>query len=82
MYRTIWSPLAHILVDYRNMRRALIRKEYADNWNTQSKMICSYTSSDSIYKVSEGEGYSQTAVQLATERINTQTNAPIPVQTR
>uniref|UniRef100_A0A6T8KLY8 Uncharacterized protein n=2 Tax=Hemiselmis andersenii TaxID=464988 RepID=A0A6T8KLY8_HEMAN len=54
LYRTVPSPMSHLLIDYRNLRHAMIRKEYADNWNTQSKMICSYTSQKNIYQVSEG----------------------------
>lgn len=35
MYRTVPSPLAHIINDYRNLRRAIIQREYADTWNSQ-----------------------------------------------
>lgn len=43
MYCSVPSPLAHLLVDYRNMRQAQIRQSYADAFNLQAKMICSYT---------------------------------------
>ena len=42
-FQTISSPMAHILIDYRVVRRALVRREYADAWNTQAKLLCSYT---------------------------------------
>lgn len=35
LYGSIPSPLAHILVDYRNMRQAQMRQAYADAYNTQ-----------------------------------------------
>lgn len=35
LYESIPSPLAHILVDYRNMRQAQMRQAYADVYNTQ-----------------------------------------------
>lgn len=35
MYGSVPSPLAHILVDYRNIRHAQIRQDYADAYNTQ-----------------------------------------------
>lgn len=42
LYGTVPSPLSHILIDYRNIRTALIRQAYADSYNTQAKLICSY----------------------------------------
>ena len=54
LYRTVPSPMSHILIDYRNLRHAMIRREYADNWNTQSKMVCSYSAQKNIYSVNEG----------------------------
>lgn len=42
LYGTVPSPLAHLLVDYRNMRQAQIRQSFADAYNTQAKFICSY----------------------------------------
>lgn len=45
LYGTVPSPLAHLLIDYRNMRQAQIRQSYADAYNTHAKFICSYNSS-------------------------------------
>ena len=45
LYGTVPSPLAHLLIDYRNMRQAQIRQSYADSYNTHAKFICSYNSS-------------------------------------
>lgn len=42
LYGTVPSPLAHLLVDYRNIRQAQIRQSFADAYNTQAKFICSY----------------------------------------
>lgn len=43
MYGSVSSPLAHLLVDYRNMRHAQIRQSFADAYNLQAKFVCSYT---------------------------------------
>lgn len=41
LYGSVPSPLAHILVDYRNIRQTLMRQAYADAYNTQaSKNVC------------------------------------------
>lgn len=40
-YATITSPLAHILVDYNNLRDAQIRRSYADAWNTTARIFTS-----------------------------------------
>jgi hypothetical protein len=45
LYGTVPSPLAHIIIDYRNIRTAQIRQAYADSYNTQAKLICSYNAS-------------------------------------
>lgn len=37
LYGTVPSPLSHVLIDYRNIRTALIRQAYADSYNTQVK---------------------------------------------
>ena len=58
MYKTVPSPFAHILVDYRNIRQTMLRRNYADAWNTQAKMVCSYTSNKNMYQVSEGNSIS------------------------
>lgn len=40
-YATVTSPLAHILVDYNNLRDAQIRRSYADAWNTTARIFTS-----------------------------------------
>jgi len=54
LYGTVPTPLSHILIDYRNIRTTLIRQAYADSYNTQAKMICSYNASKNMYNISEG----------------------------
>lgn len=55
LYKTVASPFAHVLIDYRNLRQAIIRRGYADAWNTQAKMVCSYNAQkQSMYNLSEG----------------------------
>lgn len=50
MYATIPSPVSHLLVDYKNLRQAQIRRAHADAWNTQAHLVTTYkpanTSSD------------------------------------
>lgn len=41
LYATVESPLAHLLVDYRNLRDAQIRRSYADAWNTTARVFTS-----------------------------------------
>jgi hypothetical protein len=48
------SPLSGIVDEYRHIYRALARAEYADEWNTQAKLICSYTSVNNLYNMNEG----------------------------
>lgn len=36
---TVHSPLSHILVDYKNLRDALIRRAHADAWNTTARVF-------------------------------------------
>lgn len=54
LYGSVPSPLAHILVDYRNMRQAQLRQAHADAFNTQAKLICSYSTQKNMYALSEG----------------------------
>jgi len=42
LYATVPSPLSHVLIDYKNLRQAQIRRAHADSWNTTSKLICSF----------------------------------------
>ena len=39
---TVPSPLAHILMDYKNLRIAQIRWSYADAWNTTAHIISTF----------------------------------------
>ncbi len=42
LYATVPSPMSHILIDYKNMRQAQIRRSHADAWNTTAKLICKF----------------------------------------
>lgn len=42
MHATVPSPLAHIINDYRAIRRAQIRRSHADAWNTTAKLITTF----------------------------------------
>lgn len=54
LYGSVPSPLAHLLVDYRNMRQAQIRQAYADAYNLQAKLICSYSTHKDSSKMPGG----------------------------
>lgn len=51
---TVSSPMAHLVVDYRTLRRAQLQREYADLWNCRAKMVCSYQSNPNRYSLNEG----------------------------
>ena len=36
------SPLSHVLLDYKNLRQAQVRRAHADAWNTTARMICTF----------------------------------------
>lgn len=42
LHATVPSPLSHILVDYKNLRQAQIRRSNADAWNTTAKIISTF----------------------------------------
>ena len=42
LYATPPSPLSHILVDYKHLRQAQIRRSHADAWNTTARLVCSF----------------------------------------
>ncbi len=42
LYATVPSPLSHVLIDYKNLRQAQIRRSHADAWNTTAKLICAF----------------------------------------
>jgi hypothetical protein len=42
LYATVPSPMSHVLIDYKNMRQAQIRRSHADAWNTTAKLICKF----------------------------------------
>ena len=54
LFSSIPSPLSHVLVDYRNMRQAQMRQAYADEYNTQAKLICTYEAPRNMYALPEG----------------------------
>lgn len=56
MYATVVSPLSHLLVDYKNLRQAQIRRSHADAWNTQSHLITTFKPGSSSNNVPEWKG--------------------------
>jgi len=42
LYASVPSPLSHVLVDYKNLRQAQIRRSHADAWNTTAKLVCTF----------------------------------------
>lgn len=81
VYRTVSSPLAHVLNDYRNLRRTMIQREYADTWNTQAKMVCSYASTKNNYNISEGNPISNDWVTPQNRLgLTTDTNIPSEIE--
>ena len=42
LHATVPSPLSHLLVDYKNLRQAQIRRSHADAWNTTAKVIAQF----------------------------------------
>lgn len=53
-HSSIQTPLGHIVDDYRYILNGIARREHADEWNTQAKMVCSYSNTQNIYSMSEG----------------------------
>jgi hypothetical protein len=51
---SLQSPMSGIVGQYRLISRCLARTEYADEWNTQAKMVCSYSSTSNMYSMNEG----------------------------
>ena len=80
LYGTVPSPLSHVLIDYRNIRTALIRQAYADSYNTQAKMICSYTAQKNMYNVSEGGPILNSEGWAPQQRLGMQTDANLPTE--
>lgn len=39
LYSTVPSPLANLIIDYKNLRQGQIRRSYADAWNTQARLM-------------------------------------------
>jgi hypothetical protein len=42
MYATVPSPMAHLLVDYKNLREAQKRRSHADAWNTTARLVSTF----------------------------------------
>ena len=43
LHATVVTPFANIIIDYKHLRQAQIRRSYADAWNTTAKLICTYS---------------------------------------
>ena len=41
IFATVPSPLSHLLIDYKNLRDAQVRRSYADAWNTTARIFTS-----------------------------------------
>jgi hypothetical protein len=78
LHGTVPSPLSHILMDYQNIRTTQIRQSYADSYNTQAKLICSYNASKNMYNISEGNPILNSEGWAPQQRLglNTDTNMP------
>ena len=74
------SPLSHLLVDYRNLRTTMIRQAYADSYNTQAKLICSYNSVKSMYNVSEGNPILNGEGWFPQQRLGFSSDSNLPVE--
>ena len=42
LFATVISPLSHVLNDYRNLKNAQARRQYADSWNCTSQLITTF----------------------------------------
>ena len=81
LYGTVPSPLSHILIDYRNIRTTLIRQAYADCYNTQARLICSYSATKSPYNLSEGNPILNGEGWAPQQRFGFSTDNNLPVET-
>ena len=57
LYATVCSPIAHLLVDYKNLRQAQIRRSHADAWNTQAKLMTTFKPGTNSNSVPEWKGF-------------------------
>jgi hypothetical protein len=57
MYASVPSPLSHLIVDYKNLRQAQIRRSHADAWNTQAHLITTYKPGSSNNNIPEWKGF-------------------------
>lgn len=57
MYSTVPSPMAHLLIDYKNLRQAQIRRSYADSWNCQAHLVTTFKPGNSSNNVPEWKGF-------------------------
>jgi hypothetical protein len=57
MYATVTSPMAHLIFDYKNLRRAQIRRSHADAWNTQAHLITTYKPNGTTSNIPEWKGF-------------------------
>ena len=78
LYGTVPSPMSHILIDYRNIRTTLIRQAYADAYNTQAKLICSYSAQKSLYDMSDGAPILNSEGWAPQQRLGLHTDANLP----
>lgn len=71
LYASVVSPLSHILIDYKHLRQAQIRRSHADAWNTTAKMICTFKPAQRVQEDPSAslmdfadDTYLQTAAQI------------------
>ena len=72
------TPLSHLLIDYRNIRTTQIRQAYADSYNTQAKLICSYNAVKNMYNISEGNPILNSEGWGPQQRLGLNTDSNLP----
>jgi hypothetical protein len=78
LYGTVPTPLSHLLIDYRNIRTTQIRQAYADSYNTQAKLICSYNAVKNMYNLSEGNPILNSEGWGPQQRLGLNTDSNLP----
>jgi hypothetical protein len=51
---TIQTPMSSAIESYRRLVNGWERVEHADEWNTQGKLVCSYSATTNAYSMNEG----------------------------
>jgi hypothetical protein len=78
LYGTVPTPLSHLLIDYRNICTTQIRQAYADLYNTQAKLICSFNAAKNMYNISEGNPILNSERWGPQQRLGLNTDSNLP----